>query len=235
VRVVRIGVLLLAVLAVAGCQFPVDYEGTDSGVFFPAFKASFQVQPTRREQGDKPPESGALFIDVDVSGGRGSDSQQISGSEFIGFNGTNFSGPTTVTGEWDLILGSVAARSGWELDKARIQGLLGLGLSHLDMEMSNSVSRESDTSTSLGPHFGARAEFDAAKWLSIYGQVAGMFGWGSGAMMNLSAFDVGVVGRPSNRMGIFAGYRFWGYREERSPSAIDLEMSGPVLGLQLDF
>jgi hypothetical protein len=219
----------------AGCQIPVDFEGRDQGVFFPAFRATVQLEPSRQEQGEQPAKSGTLYLDLDVSGGSGRDSQTIAGTEFIRFDGTDFSGPATVTGDWGLILGAVSARAGWEIRKARIQGFVGLGLAHLDMEMSVPGNRAHDTSTSLGPYFGARAEYDALRWLSIYGQVSGMLGWGNGGPVDLAGFDIGVLGRPADRVGIFAAYRFWGYREDRSPSAIDLEMSGPVLGIQLDF
>jgi hypothetical protein len=230
----RIGILLLAALAVAGCQFPVDYEGRDKGVFFPAFRASFQAQPTRKAAGDHPPESGTLFIDVDISGGRGSSSQRLSAGEFISIDGTDFNGPTTVTGDWKLTLGSVSSRSGWEFGMGRIQGFAGLGVSHLEIELSDPGARESDTATSLGPYFGVRGEFDPLKRLSIYGQVGLMFGWGSGAMASMSAAEAGLRFKPIDQLGIFAGYRQWGYRREGF-SAIDLEMQGPVLGVELDF
>ncbi len=168
------------------------------------------------------------------------DYERTRGGRRAGFRGYHFIGPTRVTADYDLYVGTLAPRGGfWIYEIVGIDGFLGAGINYLDLELESGASRESDTSVAGGPAFGGQltvhlpAPFD---WLTVYAKAGVLFGFGDGDT-SLSNKEVGLTVSPVPGLGIIAGWRWWDYEEENygSGADIDLRLSGPVAGLQLTF
>jgi hypothetical protein len=220
---------LVLVACLAGCRTPTDYEGRDTFVFFPAIRASIPARP-------EAPEGDELFFDFDLSGGRGSSGQFLSGGEFIDFDGTTFNGPTVVNGDFDLFVFTATARKPVPIGKkVRTDVLVGLSLEYLDLELSSNGLRARDTSFSVGPLFAGRLGYWPWEELGAYFELHTTLGWGSGAMVMFGGADVGITAQATDQLSVFAGWRWWEYDEERDRSEIHLKLSGPFLGVQFDF
>ncbi len=166
------------------------------------------------------------------------DYERTRGGRRAGFRGYHFIGPTRVTADYDLYVGTLAPRGGfWIYEIVGIDGFLGAGINYLDLELESGASRESDTSVAGGPAFGGQltvpAPFD---WLTVYAKAGVLFGFGDGDT-SLSNKEVGLTVSPVPGLGIIAGWRWWDYEEEHygSGADIDLRLSGPMAGLQLTF
>jgi hypothetical protein len=232
--------LVLGCALLAGCNTTsVDIESEDRNSFFPALRVSYPFFPNPQQESSSPAPrvSGRLALDADVSWGQGDASQALPVGENVNFDGVQFNGPTRVTQDYDLLVGTMNLRGGFGLrDLVFIEGLVGVGATRLDLTLESPLQRESDRSVSLGPGAGLRGTVAPLSWLEAYVQIHGLIGFGEGEVRTLETVEAALRIAPTSYIAIFAGWRWWDYEQERSgESDLELKLSGPLLGLQFTF
>jgi len=246
---------LITVAEGCGQLTQVDVEAEDRHVFFPVLRAVWHVDPkitpddpkreeetpgAEQEQFDR---SMQVALEFDFSGGQGDSTQDLDYQQVIDFDGTSFLGPGPVKSEFTLYIGTIAARLRWPVARTiSFDGLFGMGLDRLDLELSKDARSARDTTTTIGPYLGARMNWQPSAVIGAYAQafayvgVLGisdsLFGIGSASH---SGADLAATLTPVRNVTLFGGWRFLSYEEDRSGSDVELKMSGPIAGLRLDF
>ena len=100
----------------------------------------------------------------------------------------------------------------------------------------------SSVQRSVGPLIGLQSSLEPYSWLDLYVRGTQVVGFGD-ATTSLGLFEVGLSVRPYSHLAFDGGYRIMKYRKigpltERigpGQARIDLGLSGPMVGLRLDF
>ena len=245
----RISSVVILLLATGCVDFGEPVEGEDDNVFFPSFRATWQIAPekarakkgnTEGERTASEPIAGSFALDFDFSYGGGSSSQNLPSGEVLRFGGTRFTGPARVSHDYDLYVFTVAPRGGLLIyDTLAIEGMIGGGFNYFDLELESAGTSESGDRIAGGPLFGTQITWrlpDPLRWASLYGRASVLVGFGD-ADTQLNNLEAGIIFNPTSTIGIMAGWRRWEYFEEfnGSDADVDLVLSGPMAGLQITF
>jgi hypothetical protein len=249
--------VIAGIAAVGGCGrwTEVDVEAQDRRVIFPVLRAVWHVDPRKEPEDPSPGEEAPsaapeevdrrmqVALEFDFTGGQGDSTQNLDLLEMIDFDDTEFYGPGPVKSEFSLFSGTIAARLRWPVSRTiSFDGLFGLGLDRLDLELSDAVKSARDTTTTIGPYLGARMNWQPFAVVGAYVQAFGYVGvlgfsdsYSGIAAASHSGAELALTITPHRSVTLFGGWRVWSYNEERSGSDVDLRMSGPIAGLRLDF
>ena len=228
-------------IVLGACYTQVDVNGDDGEVFFPSLRASVPLgeSPAPAEEVDERKDSAAPDsgnrLEFELSGTSGSDTQTLNVGDVINFEGSSFFGPGDVSIDWDLYTASALVSFRWPVAPTlRLDALAGLAGVYASTEVSRGAERAGDSSVTLGPQFGFRANWQPHHVIGLYGQ--GTLYWGLGSQFaTLGAAELGATARVSKVTMLFLGWRWWAYSEDRGGSDLDLDMSGPLLGVSFDF
>ncbi|MFQ5655087.1 MAG: hypothetical protein ACE5GW_10195, partial [Planctomycetota bacterium] len=160
----------------------------------------------------------------------------LTASEAIRFQGTSFSGPGRVSADYELAVWSLSMRSGYMFAQAiALEGITGASFVSREMELESGVRSERDSDIFIGPLIGIAASVRASSWLSFEARTTQMLA--TAPPMSLGTTEIGAEMIPSPNLAVFAGWRWWEYEEEglNINSDIELQMSGPTLGLRVRF
>ena len=172
----------------------------------------------------------------------GNDERSVGpGGRYVDYDGTVFNGPQVLQSSYDLHLASFGVRGGVQLfDLVSLEGLGGLSLTALDLELRGASGSASDTGVSMGVHVGARATITPHPVVDLYGQgklhlLGGL--QDSRRTVVLATAEVGGNLHVTSNVSLFGGYRWWSYFEDiHSASDIDdIVLKGPTAGLLLRF
>jgi hypothetical protein len=165
--------------------------------------------------------------------------QYLQGGEEIDFKDFSISGPAPVAAESELFQFSISSRGGvWYRDKVAVEPLVGLGWSYNRLQVQSGIQQGRDYSWSIGPLGGMQIRVYPIQWLGLYamGTIYGGFGEGDSDFISIGRGEIGLILNPVAGISFLGGWRWLSYREERhSGSDVDLDLSGPLLGLQLVF
>lgn len=237
------------VLILSACTSTEDIKGRDNTVFTPAFRASTQLLPytpspySGSAASDTPPAPARrakfhLFLDFDLATGQGDSDQSVGTGKNVEYGDATIAGPATVEHEYTLTVASAAGRAGWLFgDRFALEGLLGLGLTSLDMEVSSGSTSDDDSTTGLGALIGMQLAFYLRPDVAIEARFSSLANTNSDEATVLDAYETVVKYRAASDVDLFAGWRWWDLEQERSDGDSDvfLKISGPTLGVQLRF
>ena len=85
---------------------------------------------------------------------------------------------------------------------------------------------------------GMLAETQTSTRTSLYGRISHILGSTRGDdddAVVFSQVEIGLRWTVAGGASVFGGFRYWDYLEARSGADIELEMLGPVLGVQIGF
>ena len=120
-----------------------------------------------------------------------------------------------------------------------VDGFLGLGLSDLDIRVKTPVQSDSDSHASYGPLIGATLSCWIVAPLRIYAEGSAHLGFGSNySTATVTSLDLGAALRLGHNAEFTAGWRRLHYEaefEDGTRSDLDLELSGPLIALWLNF
>lgn len=236
--------VLGAALVAAGCGTPRDFEVKDNRVFFGDLRVTTAqpLGPIESTGPDAAPQSEpnrAFSIELDLSAGSGDGTQDLDSGDILSYDGTIFSGPEDVDGDFDLFAGSIAGRMDVPVSgRTRVGFLVGLGFTSLDLELSQSGTKQRDTTSSLGIMMGLIGETRLSARTEAYGRFTAMLGGSDESDnygMNFNQLEAGVRWNVAHAISLFGGARYWGYHQDRAGADIDIEMSGPMLGIQIEL
>jgi hypothetical protein len=227
--------LVLSFGLLGGCNsIAQDIEVSEDDLFMPALRASYDLE----ESADTEDAPGArwrkiLTIDAEVAHTSGADSQELSPGELISFDGTDFIGPFTVASDFDLTVASLTARIGGNYrERFSIAGLIGLGYSNLDLELSAPGLIARDASSGIGVSLGMQMDWHTLSWLDLSFRLGGLYTGDISLMMN----DLSLRAWPIEQVGVFVGWRAYIYEEDRTGgSDVELDLAGPTAGIEFSF
>jgi hypothetical protein len=227
------------VVFLAGCYTEVDVDGEDNGVFFPSLRASVPLggRPAPREgETDPAAVDSGNRLEFELTGTSGSDTQTLNAGDVIHFEGSSFFGPGDVAVDWDLYTASALVRLRWEAVRTLwLDGLTGLAATYVDTEVARGAETARDSDFTLGPEFGFRATWQPHQVVGVYGQALLYWGFGSEGPASMGTAELGATARVSGVTTFLLGWRWQSYNQDRSGSDLNLDMSGPLLGVSFDF
>jgi hypothetical protein len=257
--------LVLAALVEVSCvsgsgRRRVDIDDRDRSVFFPTLRASWSPilalsdRYERRRWDEAPPpdteEARALqetavarptfAIDFQLGDSSAASHQDVGGNDTVRFEDLDFNGPDRLRLNYDMISSSIGGRGGVLLvEQLRLEGMLGLGVNYMDLKLSSPAGKEDrDSTSSLGPQQGLRAAWRPVRFFSAYAQGSSFTGLGfetGGDFVSILSGELGLALNPVRHLGIFWAWRWQRYVQERKGSDVELDFSGPVLGLVLEL
>jgi hypothetical protein len=211
-------------------------RASESGATLPTFRISLSLDSAA----GAPAEQGAgRAVELGVATGKGRDTQVLSAGQaplVFGDTATTFSPPQSLAHEFDFAYYDVSWRMrGFRADQAAgFELLAGLGYLSTDLTVSSPSERASETLTSVNLTLGVGGLWRVRPTTLLHGRATFMAPLGDfDEVLRLEAHVVQALGRNA---AVRAGYAFWRIRSEpSSTSGIKLDLSGPVLGLDLSF
>ncbi len=132
-------------------------------------------------------------------------------------------------------------RTGFSIaDLFRLEAIGGVEILRIETALSGAGLQTTDRRTFGGVLGGVRAGLQPHEMIEFYGLGSiGLLvsGKGDGANLRVTKLELGALIMPVDYLGLFAGYRWSDYWQDRDheESDVDLELYGPVLGLELRF
>jgi len=247
------------VLQAVGCTIPetVPLEGGDRSVFTPFIRLTYDFVPQNEpvpEESDatgeaqstkkvylSKPVRGRMALEFEFAYASGDSKHAIGYNEMIMLDEVIFIGPDEIEAGYDLYSSSLVFRGGPVIEDILIlEGLIGLGLERLDLDLVSGDRRESERITTAGFVAGARLTVRPLDWLEFYGQARSGISYPTvsdvfSLQTSLTSLELTIAVTPIDHMSLLAGYRNWRYQGETLGSEIDLTLAGPSLGVQIRF
>lgn len=221
--------------ALSGCaSFPptTSIKASDGGATLPTVRVSVSL--------DSAADHGAgRAVEIGVASGKGRDTQTLGAGQVpivFGDPATTFSPPQALTHEFDFAYYDLSWR--WRSFRADDAGgfelLAGMSYLSTDLTVSSPSLRAADTLTSANLTVGAGGLWRVRPTTLLQGRVTFILPLGDfDEVLRLEAHVVQALGRNA---AVRAGYAFWRIRSEPSgTSGLKLDLSGPTLGLDLNF
>jgi hypothetical protein len=182
-----------------------------------------------------------ITVDGEVAYQAAADRQNVAAGRQVSLDGTTIAGPTNIRSRARLIDTTANARTGFSVaDLFRLEALGGFEILATETALSGAGLQTTDRRTFGGVFAGVRAGLRPHEMIEFYG--LGSLGFlasakGDGASLRVTKLEVGARIMPVEYLGLFAGYRWSDYWQDRDhdESDVDLELYGPVLGLELRF
>jgi hypothetical protein len=240
---------MLLLLNLAGCistgttQRTEDVKMHDSGVFFPSLRLTHDLSDGAETESDNNKSRLAIALNVDYASGSGS--QSITSSQFVNYGGSHFNGPAEIKGRGDLYIASLLLRRRFN-NSTNLFGLDLLGgasFQRFNLKLNSDGISAEDGKTTGGPMIGVQFSVRPYAWAEIYTSANGGLGFGE-TYSSLGWVEFGISVKPRPHWAIMGGYRSLNYSQGSQNSSSDggsnvadvsLILSGPVVGLQLDF
>lgn len=228
--VCAIGLFLTACISVS-TSGPTPVEVNDRDVTVPSLRIAWQesrsVESSTVRDG--------LAVELDLAAGRGRDSQGLAvGENPIQFNGATFSAPQTIAQRFDFFFASLAAR--WRFffgdNPVGVEVLTGGGYSALDLKLDSGSQQVKDELSSVGVTAGFGILWRAGARTTLQARLTSLVTFDEPSQV--SAVELVVTQALGRHVKFRGGYsRF--QIEADSGSDIEVEFSGPLVGLELDF
>jgi len=238
--------VLLAAAALAGCAGPTTSElnVTDRSTFIPSARVAVDIAG---ESGPRSEPHSSHAIELGLSGGRGSDKQDLnSGDRPIVLGSQTFTAPQELRSEFDFRFVELAYRYRRFFGSSRtfgIEGLAGLAYADLGLTVSGATQRASERLGNGGIVVSVGGIWRFRPTTSLQARLA-FFGSGkTEGITGANRFDVYVAQALGQHAALRAGFSSWALRSEREgednstsvKSPIQVRFSGPALGLELMF
>lgn len=233
VTIVVLGSLFLTGCVSSGTS-PTAIEIKDGDVVIPSVRIAWQTSRSVEPAVEPSSVRDGLAVELDLAAGQGRDSQNLAaGQEPIQFNSTTFFGPQTIEQRFDFLFASLAARfrafpGGGPVG---LEWLIGGGYSTLDLRLEGNQQVKDDLS-SVGFTAGLGILWRAGKRTTLQARLTALATLDEPSQV--SAIELVVTQALARHVKFRGGYARWEI-EADSGSDIEVEFSGPVLGLELDF
>jgi hypothetical protein len=215
---------VLVVLSLVGCASSppprTDVQASDGGVVVPVVRLSKSLgassaAPSEAQDG--------VALEFSASRASGSDDQSLGGGAApVEYNGRLFAAPQTLQHDFDLAVYDQSGR--WRH----------FAYAELDLAVSAPGARATGTETAFGPLLGAGLIWRLRPATSVHGRFtvyAGLDPDEAGRR-----FELALMQSLARNLSVRAGYAHSRFEfEQGTASAIDVRLSGPMLGLELHF
>lgn len=189
-------------------------------------------------------------LEVDIASAAGDEQQRIPTGRFLAIDNEVFIGPTSLDVDARLTRARALVTGGIQLTEfLGVGGLAGVSVDSLRLEVDGPTASDRTHLQSLGLVLGVRLAIDPTEWLRVYGQSSYTVGVGDQLTTEIVDHEVGLSISPQENVAIFGGYRWWTYEAEPDFSSgqflliglgnlredIDVELSGPMIGVEFRF
>ena len=234
---IRVYLVLFSTVAVTGCVAGPRFRTLDVSdvVFLPTVRISKNVYTADRT-GAVPSEiETGLAIELGLDHARGSDAQSLTSGE-VRIGNQSLMAPQELDSKFDLTTFDVSLRYREFIEDRSIGFELSGGFAYVDLNVSVSSQTTPAAERISSPAFRGGA---AVFWRMLPSTRIEGFGTGFATKSNLegvSRFGVSLVRALGRNASVRGGYSAW---QVRSPSTtrsrVELQFSGPSLGLDLHF
>jgi hypothetical protein len=178
-----------------------------------------------------------VALEFSASRASGSDDQSLGGGAApVEYNGRLFAAPQTLQHDFDLAVYDLSGR--WRHffpgSSVGVELLAGFAYAELDLAVSAPGARATGTETAFGPLLGAGLIWRLRPATSVHGRFtvyAGLDPDEAGRR-----FELALMQSLARNLSVRAGYAHSRFEfEQGTASAIDVRLSGPMLGLELHF
>jgi hypothetical protein len=237
----------------AGCTWEDgQIEAEDESTWFPTGKASFDVDgrgPVRYTNGPAAYSMTVDYsIDVEVSANEGESSDHIAAGDQVRFEDINIVGPRDLAIDYDLFLSSVVFAATFRSERGLLlRGFAGVAYSDLDLDIDAGLQEDSASIQGIGPTVGGRVGWYPRQTYGMYAQLSHRFSFPEEFdVVSIFQFDAGLEILATKSFALFGGWRWiayegydydddWDGHDHDDELALDLELSGPMVGITLSF
>jgi hypothetical protein len=211
-------------------------QATDRSVTIPSFRIGWTL--SRSMEAPSTPHNGH-GLEFGATGGRGSDSQSlVAGQPPVQFGGVTFTAPQALQHEFDFAFYDVSYR--WRGFPAGssvgLEVLAGAGYAKLDFAASSPTQRAVESLSSAGVTTAVGLIWRMLPGTSLHVRVGGYWSGDSTGVAESDRVEIHVAQALSRNAVVRAGYSRWRAETERSGSSnVEIEFSGPTLGLEFQF
>lgn len=231
--------LSLTPLLLGGCVSNiVSVKGDDSSASFNTVQASIPIEDKSDEYfgiGDM----GALRLKMRASSVKADFTQNIPDGKIVDFKQHTFSGPETLNGSSTIDFASLTIGSEGVNPESQVRSSIYMGVSYtdlaLELETTGQQASTHDNFAGLYIDFGIYWQANPRIYAGI--QVADTLHISSDVLSRLTEIELLANYQLLSSLDVMAGYRWWQfqYSTDKYDSGIELDLSGPFIGLNLHF
>ena len=229
---------LTAAVAACGTNPPPakSIEISDDNVFQPVLRGAFSLSSLRGPASD--PQTGHA-IEVGGTRAKGGSEQSLRGVDYVSLGSTRINGPATLSSEFELRQLEIAYRfrgidpgSGIGIDL-----LAGPAVYELDVAVRSGGLAASETLTSVGPQLGIGALWRIRRGTSVHLRGSYFYSADDAGVTRATRIDAYLSQALARNIALRGGYAWWNADSDRggATSPVNVEFSGPVLGLEVLF
>ena len=230
------GVLISGLLGACSGMPATTIQATDHGVVIPSLRVGWTL--SRSTEAPSTPHDGH-GIELGVTGGRGSDSQSlVAGQQPVQFGGVTFFAPQTLQYEFDFTFYDVSYR--WRRFPAGssvgFEVLAGAGYAKLDLTASSPTRQAAESLSSVGVTTAVGLIWRMLPSTSLHARLGGYWSGASNDVVQSDRVELHVAQALGRNAVVRAGYARWRAETDRTgASNLEIEFSGPTLGLEFQF
>jgi hypothetical protein len=215
---------------------PTTIQATDSSVTIPSLRIGWTL--SRSTEAPSTPHNGH-GIEFGATGGRGSDSQSlVAGQRPVQFGGVTFTAPQTLQHEFDFAFYDVSYR--WrrfpEGSPVGFEVLAGAGYAKFDFTASLPTQRAVESLSSAGVTAAVGLVWRMLPGTRLHARPGGYRSGASNDVARSDRVEFYVAQAVGRNAVVRAGYARWRAETDRIGSSnVEIEFSGPALGLEFQF
>jgi hypothetical protein len=187
------------------------------------------------EPASRPVIQGALSVDAFYGWTEDDDHQHLGAGKTVQWDDVFFPGPTVLDLDYTLMNSRLTGRGGLLLwDIASLEGILGLGVFHLALQVRSGGVESNADDTFVGPTVGGRLTIRPDPMLDLRSQWTGTYA--PDARIQDAEFLAAV--HLTRHLSVNGGWRWWHLETDElfgDGSDVDIEVSGPTVGAALSF
>lgn len=203
---------------------------------FSSFRTSWNLFGTGTEDSRGNPNA-ALKAELDFVYASGGSIYGLDSSDFMRYNGTTFTGPIDIQGDYELYAFSASLRPQFPIQNSpiKVSPIFGIGAQQFHLKLSAQGLDADDRTRSFGPLLGLQLDIELMEWLEIYGRLSETIGLFGDHYARIGRTESGVAISPFKNLSLVVGWTEIKYVENRSSADVDAGFSGPLFGVHLDF
>jgi hypothetical protein len=228
-----VSVAALLGMAVSGCSNLTTVNGKDSSAFLPSMRVAWDLSSSSSPSASLSQPHGGRAVELFVAHGSGDATQNLgAGQDPIRFGGVTFNTPLSIREQFDFSLVALSFRWRKFFNNFGFELLGGGGYGSLDATLDAGPQRGRENPGRLHAQgaFGVIGNLTPSTSLQARGTI------GLSSRFSFGRSEAVVVQAIGKNAAVRAGWAWWNWNDDvNSGSDIHFKLSGPTLGLDLQF
>jgi hypothetical protein len=222
-------------MAVSGCTSLTTVNGTDNSAFLPSMRIAWDVSSSPASSpsaSSSQPHSGRA-MELFVAHGSGDSTQSLSaGQQPIQFGGVTFNAPLSIREQFDFSLATLSYRWRKLFNNVGFEVLGGVGYGALDATLDAGAQHGTENPSKFVGAGAVGVIWNLTPSTSLQGRVT----IGASSRFSFGRSEAVVVQALGKNAAVRAGWAWWNWNDDANTSSdIHFKLSGPTLGLDLEF